>query len=81
MSSNDGTLERGASVLYRRRDVEDLVRSRAAQGHGVQRNLLPGDGPLERLDDVPPSRSDVPLRIRLDPSVATSLGLLIRKAP
>jgi hypothetical protein len=80
LSSDDATVERGATVLYRRRDVEALVRDLARDGHEVRLNLHPGDGPLDRYYDVPPYTSDVQLKIQVKGFVATSLGLVIRRA-
>jgi hypothetical protein len=79
VSSNDDTPESGATVVYRRRDVEALASELVAAGHLVRLNLHPGDGPLDRYYDVPPYRSSVQLKIELERHVVTSLGLLIRK--
>ncbi|MBM4245713.1 MAG: methyltransferase domain-containing protein [Deltaproteobacteria bacterium] len=78
VSSDDATIERGPTVLYRRRDVEVLARELAREGHDVQLNLHPGDGPLDRHYDVPPYASDVQMKIQVGAFVTTSLGLVIR---
>jgi len=79
VSSDDDTLEDGATVLYRRRDVEELARSLGELGYEVHLNLHPGDGPLDRYYDVPPYRGSLHLKIELQRHVITSLGILIRK--
>ena len=79
VSSNADTISHGATVLYRQRDIEGLAQELARQGHTLQLNFHPGDGPLDRYYDVPPYRSHVQLKIELQRFVATSLGLVIRK--
>jgi SAM-dependent methyltransferase len=80
VSSNDATVDHGATVLYRRRDIETLVRDLTRDGHEVRLNLHPGDGPLDRYYDLPPYSSDVQLKIEVRGFVTTSLGLMIRRA-
>lgn len=80
LSSNDGTLEAGATVLFRRRDFEKLARELMAAGHEV----LPitfdsGDSELDRVIDLPPYTSDPHLKLALLRWVATSFGMIVRK--
>jgi SAM-dependent methyltransferase len=82
LSSNDATLTEGATVLYRRRDIEALVERLTAQGHQVAPlDLTEGQAPVERYIDVPPYREMPHLRLLLEGYVTTSVGLIIRKRP
>jgi 2-polyprenyl-3-methyl-5-hydroxy-6-metoxy-1,4-benzoquinol methylase len=82
VSSNWRTLESGATVLYRRRDIRALVRQLRGAGHATVLNLTVGRGPSDRIYDIPPYyQSGRPhLALLLNQFVVTSLGLTIRKA-
>ncbi|MBW8911076.1 MAG: methyltransferase domain-containing protein, partial [Sphingomonas sp.] len=59
LSSNEGTLEGGATVLFRRSDFEILARRLIAAGHEVfPISFDSGDSELDRLIDLPPYSSD-----------------------
>jgi hypothetical protein len=79
-SSNDETVDRGVTVLYRRRDMEALVRRLEAAGHDVAPvDWDPGDGVLDAFVDVPPFGADAHLRIALAGHVTTSFGIIVRR--
>jgi Methyltransferase domain len=78
VSSNDDTLESGGTVLYRRRDVEDLVRRLRQAGHRIDIDYTEGTTPEDLHVDTPPY-SDVHLRTTLGQYVTTSLALVIEK--
>ncbi len=80
LDSNFFTLRRGGTVLYRRRDILGLAARLRAAGHGIELNLHPGSGKLDRHVDVPPYSEDPHLRLRVSRYTATSIGLVIRKA-
>ncbi len=78
VSSNEETVNRGGTVLYRRRDVEAVILHLRREGYQVQCDFTLGDTPSDRHVDVAPF-SDVHLRTRLGEFATTSLGLVIHK--
>jgi hypothetical protein len=79
VSSDDDTIEAGHTVLYRRRDLEALVRRVRAKGHDMRIAFASGGAPQDLHVDVAPY-SDVHLRTKTDGIVHTSFGLLVRRA-
>lgn len=89
LSSNDQTIVAGPAVIYRLRDIEDVVRRLTSRGHHVELlDVDPGDRDIDRFVDPPPysGSSDGPhgmikhLRLDLEGYASTSIGLIIRKA-
>jgi 2-polyprenyl-3-methyl-5-hydroxy-6-metoxy-1,4-benzoquinol methylase len=81
LSSNTETMTEGATVLFRRSDLEELERRVSKAGHTLAPlDLEPGLGPVERYIDTPPYRPDPHLTLALSGYAATSLGLIIQKA-
>lgn len=78
VSSDERTVEEGGTVLYRRRDVEELARRLRRLGHRIDLDLRPGDSPEDRHVDVPPF-SDTHLRTTLGEFVTTSLGIVVER--
>ncbi len=78
-SSDDETLESGATVLFRQRDIRDLCARLRAEGHEVELNFNLGDQPLDAYVDVPPYTSDRHLKLQIAQYTSTSFGLIIRK--
>jgi hypothetical protein len=78
VSSDDRTVEEGATVLYRRRDIETLAARLGRLGYRIDCDLAEGDAPADRHVDVPPF-SDTHLRTTLGEFVTTSIGLVIEK--
>lgn len=82
LSSNEKTIERGRTVLFRRRDLEETVDLLQKEGHHVEPLCFdPGDQPLDKHIDWPPYGGDHHLRLVLSRYAATSVGLILRKAP
>ena len=82
LSSNQRTVESRDLSVFRRQDLERLVRDLEAAGHRPwPLNFNPGNGPLDRYVDLPPYRSEPHVRLRLDRFVITSIGLVIQRAP
>lgn len=80
LSSNRGTLDRGSTVIFRRRDFEALAERLLAQGHEVfPITFDSGDTELDRIIDLPPYASDPHLKLQLMRWVSTSFGLIVRK--
>jgi len=80
LSSNEDTLESGFAVLYRRRDLEQLIGELRDAGHEVAELRISADSlPLDGFVDIPPYNHDPHLKLRWDGYVTTSVGLVIRK--
>lgn len=82
LSSNDKTVDRERTVIYRRRDMEELAQRLAILGHSVAPfNFHPGKGPLDRYVDLPPYQWTPHLKLMLGGFAMTSIGIIVRKAP
>ena len=80
LSSNGPTVESEDLSVFRRQDIERLVRALEREGHRVwPLNLQPGTGPVDRYVDVPPYRSEPHLKLRLSRFVITSIGIAIER--
>gem|GEM_PF-1231155 len=80
LSSNNSTLEKGGTVIFRRRDFESLAERLIAQGHDViPITFDSGDTDLDRFIDLPPYSSDTHLKLQLLRWVSTSFGMIVRK--
>ena len=78
VSSNELTVDSGATVLYRRRDIEALADRLRRLGYRIECDLTEGESPADRHVDVPPF-TDTHLRTTLGEHVTTSVGLVIEK--
>jgi hypothetical protein len=78
VSSGDQTVAAGPTVLYRRRDIEDLAARLRGLGYRIDVDLTEGTAPADGHVDVPPF-SDTHLRTTLGEFVTTSVGLVIEK--
>lgn len=80
LSSNDETLDSGVTVLFRRRDVEELTERLESRGHKVKPlPIEPGKSFIDLLIDLPPYNSDLSLRLKLAKFVTTSFGLVVSR--
>jgi hypothetical protein len=78
-SSNDATIAEGGTVLFRRRDIEEIAARLRAAGHEVDVDFTAGSLPADHWVDMPPYKEDVHLKLLLDGYVISSYGLIIRK--
>jgi hypothetical protein len=78
VSSDVDTVETGAAVFYRRRDVEALAARLRRAGHEIEVDYTLGSEPEDLHVDVPPF-SDVHLRTEVGGYVTTSLALVVTK--
>lgn len=78
--SNTETVTSGVAVIYRRSDIERIVRRLREAGHGICLDLTDGNMPLDQVVDEPPFKHETHLKLRLSDYVVTSVGLIIRKA-
>lgn len=80
LSSNDDTVDHMDTVLFRRRDLEDLAARLTAMGHYVAPfDFDPGSDPLDTYIDIPPYRVEPHLKLALWGYSVTSVGLIIRR--
>lgn len=82
LSSIDKTIESGTTVIFRKRDIEDMIRDLQAQGHTVEKlQLHLGSTPEDALVDTPPYSNDLHLKLELfGQYVSTSVVLIIKKS-
>ena len=80
ISSNDSTLDKGDTVVFRMRDLEKISAELTGMGHFVeQRDYSLGGLPEDFHIDVFPHKQDIHLKLQLNEYVVTSIGLIIRK--
>jgi SAM-dependent methyltransferase len=80
VSSDDATIERGHTVLYRRCDLEALVEHMRAAGHDMRITFATGAAPEDLHVDTEPF-TEVHLRTATEGFAHTSFGLVIRRGP
>jgi len=80
LSSNDETVESGHTVIYRRRDMEELIRRLRERGHQAEElRLAPDAHPLDYHVDAPPYSHHPHIKLMLSQYVATSIGIVVRR--
>ena len=81
LTSNEHTVTEGPTVIYRRRDIDELVRRLRDRGHIVKEFTVAA--PSHYWDfhvDTPPYTSKVHLKLLLEQYVTTSVGLVVQRA-
>jgi hypothetical protein len=79
--SDEHTITKGITVLLRRRDFVALSERLARQGHVMAPvDVALGDGFLDQWVDLPPFNQDASLRLLIERHVASSAGIIIRRA-
>lgn len=79
VGSNTETHTEGGTVIYRRRDMEELVSRLRRSGHKIRIDFSFGQMPADYNVDVPPYTHDVHLKLHLMGHTTTSIGVVIRK--
>jgi hypothetical protein len=79
VSSDADTIDDGPVVLYRRRDIDELIRELRDRGNSVEIEWTLGGDPLDYYVDIPPYRQDPHLKLRIGNYTATSIALIIVK--
>ncbi|WP_372705827.1 hypothetical protein [Brevundimonas sp.] len=80
LSSNEDTVEDGWTVLYRRKDIEALIRELEQRGHSVDPLIVAPDTlVIDGYVDTPPYAAPPHLKLALEGHVTTSVGLVIRR--
>ncbi|MBA1274730.1 class I SAM-dependent methyltransferase [Pseudomonas azotifigens] len=78
--SNDETIETGDTVLYRKKDIEQLVSKLRNQGHIVEdMDWNYGTHPLDYFADMPPYKHNPHLKLRFGDFLITSIGIIIKR--
>jgi hypothetical protein len=82
LSSNDQTVTTGATVIYRRRDIDDLIAELRRRGHQVDVfSVAPDAHEIDRYVDIAPFSPHGHLKLLLEGYAATSMALTIRRGP
>jgi len=80
LSSNDETLENKVLSIYRKQDIESLIKQLRERGHRVSELLIaPISHPLDNHIDLPPYKQEIHIKLKLADYVCTSLGILIQR--
>ncbi|HVG42167.1 MAG TPA: hypothetical protein VM888_11205 [Chitinophagaceae bacterium] len=80
ISSNDQTLDDANTVIFRRKDVEQVAAEVMRLGHFMEElDYSLGGLPEDFHVDIFPYKSDVHLRLQINEYVATSIGIIIQK--
>ncbi len=81
LTSNEETMETDGLSIYRRCDIEKVVKDLESEGHYVYPvNWYIGNGVVDYFVDFPPYlKKDMHLRLRLAEYSCTSIGLIIKK--
>lgn len=79
--SNDDTVEDGKSVIFRRRDIEEMRDWFTSNGHHMETSFVRGSDEGDLFVDIPPFKSDpYHLNLQLDEYIATSFAIIVHKA-
>jgi hypothetical protein len=78
VESNEATVESGGTVIFRRRDIEEMAGRLRRAGHHVDCDFSAGETDADRHVDVEPYTT-THLRVSLGGYVTTSFGLIVEK--
>jgi hypothetical protein len=77
--SNEWTVETGGTVLFRRQDIDRLIKRLENRGHRCERLPIEiGSSFIDFLIDVPPYH-DIHLKLQLGEFVTTSFGIVVTR--
>jgi hypothetical protein len=80
LSSDEDTISSGPTVIYRRKDIRELIDRLIARGHDVQPfKPAPDVHVLDFHVDAPPYTHDPHLKLALGRYVTTSVGIVVRR--
>lgn len=80
ISSNDETQENNDTVIYRQRDILQIVNELRNEGHFVEElDFSTGGLAQDFMVDTEPHLQKVHLKLQIDKYVVTSIGLIIQK--
>ena len=78
VESDHATVESGGTVIFRRRDIEEMAARLRRAGHHVECDFSAGQSEADRHVDVEPYTT-THLRVSLGGYVTTSFGLIVEK--
>lgn len=79
--SNDDTVEEGSSVIFRRKDIEEMRDWFTANGHLMETSFVRGSDEGDLFVDIPPFKSEpYHLNLQLDEYIVTSFAIIVQKA-
>ena len=78
-SSNDDTVDNNPTVLFRKRDFEQLEQRLRKKGWEIEFNFNLGDKPLDLYVDVAPFKDNQHLKLQIEEYTVTSFGILVRR--
>lgn len=82
ISSDNETIDKGDTVVFRKKDIDAAMNELRKEGHFVEEvDYSLGGEPEDFQVDYLPHRQEVHLKLQLDKYVVTSIGLIIRKKP
>lgn len=80
ISSNDETQDHNETVIFRQKDILQVMEELRREGHFVEEaDFSLGGWPEDYQVDVLPHRQEVHIKLQVDRYVVTSLGIIIRK--
>ena len=80
LSSNDATLEAGITVIFRPRDVNEIVRRLRRKGYLVSfDHTVERDGHENTFVDAPPYTHNPHIRLQLEAYESTSCGIVVER--
>jgi hypothetical protein len=80
VSSNTSTIEKGDTVIFRARDIDEIVNRLRKAGHYVEETDYSCGGlPEDYMVDVEPHEQDIHLKLQIGEYVVTSICLIIQK--
>jgi len=79
VSSNRKTVKEGGTVLFRKRDMQQVAKELRREGHEIEIDFDAGSQPMDKFVDVPPYKNDPHLRLQIAKFTCTSIGLVVRR--
>lgn len=80
LSSNENTIESGPTVIYRKRDVDELIGVLRSRGHVVEDfTLAPFFHPLDNYVDTAPYQNALHLKLKHEGYAMTSMGIVVQR--
>jgi len=80
LSSDSATIATGSTVLYRKKDILQLLQELEEMGYTVfPVNFHPGNGSLDQYVDIPPYKADPHIKLKISEFTCSSIGIIILK--
>ena len=79
ISSNNETVDFAGTVLFRKKDIEEIVGQLRKDGYEIEVNFNEGEGAADNHVDIPPYKQTTHLKLLIGKYKVTSIGLIIKK--